>query len=98
MVTLSQRLELKKGTTITVCVQGGCEIILLDLENYQKMKISTNYVYIGGYFKYTPARLSVPTTQEWYLVVNSAVAPYGAELSIDISNQIVATEELDLSD
>ena len=93
MIKLNQRLELIKGATITVCAQGGCELILLDSENYKKMRNNMTYVYIGGSFKYTPARLSVPASQEWYLVVNSALDPDRAEISIDITNQNVATNE-----
>lgn len=61
----------KKGTTLEVTLRGSAaNVRLLDSSNFRKYKAGRQHRYYGGLAKRSPARLVVPRSGHWHVVVD----------------------------
>lgn len=63
---------LKQNDTVKVIIEGTeCNVILLNSVNFSNYKNGRKFQYYGGHCKHSPAIITVPHYDHWYLVVDS---------------------------
>lgn len=62
--------RLSKGQIVQVNLTSGANVRLLDSSNFNSYKNGKAHKYIGGLAKRTPVNLSVPSSGQWYVVVD----------------------------
>jgi hypothetical protein len=63
--------EQPKGTRLVAHLRGSAaNVIVLDPLNFDRYRSGQPFVYTGGLYTRTPARLQLPEDGHWYLVVD----------------------------
>ena len=62
--------HVNKGSLIKVSLSNQANVLLLDNSNYQKYRRGEKHRYYGGWFKTTPACITIPASGHWHLVLN----------------------------
>lgn len=73
------------GSTVRVALTGNAaNVRLLDDHNLARYKRGDGYQCYGGHFRQSPARITVPSTGRWHVVVDLGgyVGRVGAEVSV----------------
>lgn len=59
------------GTTVSVRLNGGpANVILLDTVNFDLYRTGGTFSYIGGHCRRPTARLTIPKSGRWYVVID----------------------------
>lgn len=58
------------GDTVLVTLDKQANVRLLDSANFQRYRRRERYSYHGGLAKVSPARIKVPSTGQWHVVVD----------------------------
>ena len=59
------------GEIIEVTLSGNAaNVFLVDSSNFSSYKAGRSYRYFGGHAKSSPVRLQVPSSDQWYLVID----------------------------
>lgn len=75
--------NLSKGDVVLVQCSHQCNIFLLDDRNFAAYRQRQKCSYFGGFFKLFPARLAVPASGHWNVVID--LAGRQAEITHSIS-------------
>lgn len=67
---LHDRQFLSAGDIAVLNCDTQCNFMLLDDSNFSRYKMGSSYEYYGGFFQYFPARITVPRTTAWNVVVD----------------------------
>jgi len=67
---LHKREHLNSGSIVEVDCSHQCNIILMDDNNFSKYKSGQEFRHFGGHFKKFPARIQVPSTGYWNVVLD----------------------------
>ncbi|PES99223.1 hypothetical protein CN491_02620 [Bacillus cereus] len=62
--------QLNAGDIVSVTLDSEANVLLLDSSNYSRFKRGQRYNYFGGLAKSSPARIKVPRSGLWYIVIN----------------------------
>jgi hypothetical protein len=49
---------------------SSANVILVDSLNFDRYRLGRPFLYEGGFFTRTPARLQIPWTGHWYLIID----------------------------
>lgn len=60
----------KKGATVVVALASQCNVRLMTKSNYNSFKAGRRATFYGGSYRKTPARLTVPSSGHWVVVVD----------------------------
>ena len=61
----------RQGSVVEVTLSGNAtNVQLLDSANLQNYKAGRQYQYYGGHFTRSPARIPIPCSGTWYVVVD----------------------------
>ena len=69
---LHKREHLDSGDIVQVDCSHQCNIIVLDDTNYRAYKAGRGFKSCGGFYKKFPARIVVPSTGHWNVVLDLA--------------------------
>lgn len=81
--------EQEAGTTVTVrWSSASADVLLLDPVSFSKYSRSRNLAFRGGGGRYSrsPARLSIPETGRWYVVVDFHGYGDKAKATVEVVN------------
>ncbi len=67
---LHKREHLNSGCIVEVDCSHQCNVILMDDHNFSKYKSGQSFHHHGGHFKMFPARVQVPSTGFWNVVLD----------------------------
>ena len=68
---LKTEVSADRGDVVEVTLSGNAaNVKLLDASNFASYQRGQAHRYYGGFFTSSPARISVPTTGHWYVVVD----------------------------
>ncbi|MEN2467228.1 DUF1883 domain-containing protein [Ornithinibacillus sp. JPR2-1] len=76
--------QLNQGDVVSVQLDKQANVLLLDPLNYSKFRNGKQYKYYGGLAKVSPARITVPYTGTWYIVINLGGANGTVRYSVEI--------------
>jgi hypothetical protein len=63
--------ERPEGTWVVAHLHGSsANVILLDPVNFDRYRLGLPFLYAGGLWARTPARLRIPRDGHWYLVID----------------------------
>jgi hypothetical protein len=63
---------LKQNDIVEAIIEGTeCNVILLNSVNFSNYKNNREYHYYGGHCKQSPAVITIPHYDYWYLVIDS---------------------------
>ena len=63
---------LKQNDIVKAIIKGTeCNVILLNSINFSNYKSGRKFEYYGGHYDHSPAVITVPHYDHWYLVVDS---------------------------
>ena len=63
---------LKQNDIVEAIIEGTeCNVILLNSVNFSNYKNNREYHYYGGHCKQSPAVITIPHDDHWYLVIDS---------------------------
>ena len=72
-----------QGSIAVVTLRGTeANVQLLDSANYQNYKAGRQFRYYGGHYKQSPARISIPHSGMWYVVVD--MGGYAGRVNADV--------------
>lgn len=77
-----------RAGSVAIVELAGTEanVLLLDDANFAQYQRGGRYEYFGGHFTRSPARISVPTTRHWQVVVDLG----GAVGNVNATVRVVA--------
>lgn len=75
--------NLAKGDVVVVQCSHQCNVFLLDDQNFNLYRQRQKCTYYGGFFKAFPAKLGVPASGHWNVVID--LAGRQAEITHSIS-------------
>ena len=93
---VSKRIELDhlhypfsafRGDVLEVRLDRPANVILLDDMNYIRYRIGRGFHYLGGFVEGSPARLSIPLSGEWHLVIDQGGYPTGLQVAVRLIRQ-----------
>ncbi|MBL0371063.1 DUF1883 domain-containing protein [Rhizobium sp. KVB221] len=64
--------NLAKGDIVVVQCSHQCNILLLDDANFALYRKRQKHTYFGGHYTHFPAKLAVPATGHWNVVIDLA--------------------------
>lgn len=67
---LHKREHLNGGDVVVVNCSHQCNIILMDDSNFANYKSGRSFRHFGGFYKMFPAKLPVPSTGYWNVVLD----------------------------
>jgi len=70
MSHLHKREYLEKGDIVEVDCSHQCNVLVLDDTNYRAYKTGRRFRHYGGFYKQLPARIGVPSTGYWNVVLD----------------------------
>lgn len=70
MQHLHKREYLNKGDIVEVNCSHQCNILLMDDANYTSYKTGRSFHHYGGFYNMLPARIVVPETGNWNVVLD----------------------------
>ncbi|HUF99820.1 MAG TPA: DUF1883 domain-containing protein, partial [Ilumatobacter sp.] len=59
-----------RGDVVEVSLSSGANVRLLSSTNFQNYRAGRRYQFSGGLAKQSPARIQIPSTGHWYVVVD----------------------------
>jgi hypothetical protein len=66
----SERRQLSQGDMIVVECDRQCNVRLLDDYNFEQFQKGRQHRYYGGFYRMFPARLVVPKSGHWNIVID----------------------------
>jgi hypothetical protein len=73
---LQAELDAAEGNVVEVTLSGSAaNVMLMDRPNFVRYRAGQGYSYFGGHFDHSPARVVVPRTGRWHLIVDLGGAP-----------------------
>lgn len=75
MAAAHSREHLSAGDVVVVNCTHQCNVMVFDDHNYRVYQSGGRAKYYGGFYTHLPARISVPTSGQWNVVLE---APHGA--------------------
>lgn len=85
MSFLHKREHLNGGDVVVVNCSHQCNVLLLDDSNFSRYQHGDGYDYFGGHYTRLPARIGVPHSGEWNIVLDLG----GGSASIKHSIQVL---------
>ena len=67
---LHQREHLKAGEVVVLQCDTQCNFMLIDDSNFGSYQRGGRFAYYGGHFKYFPAKVVVPNSGYWNIVID----------------------------
>jgi hypothetical protein len=64
------REELKQGDVVVVDCDQQCNVRLADDQNFENLKHGLQHKYYGGFYRILPARIVVPKTGYWNVILD----------------------------
>ena len=83
---IHQRRYLEKDEVVQVDCDTQCNLMLLSDADYRAYQQLRRFKYIGGTFRHFPARVTVPASGEWNIIIDLA----GAKKEIQYNITIIA--------
>ena len=80
---IHQRRHLKKGDIVQLDCDTQCNFMLLTDADYAAYQQVRRFSYCGGTFKHFPARIAVPESGDWNIIIDLAGA--NAEIQYNIT-------------
>jgi hypothetical protein len=62
--------QCRRGDVVEVTLNRGANVRLLDTNNFNKYRRGQKHTYYGGLAKRSPARVTIPRSGHWYVVVD----------------------------
>ena len=84
MSFIHQRRHLAKGAIVQLDCDTQCNFMLLTDGDYAAYQQVRRFKYCGGTFKRFPARITVPETGDWNIIIDLAGAKGDIEYNISI--------------
>ena len=81
---IHQRRFLNKGAIVQLDCDTQCNFMLLSDAGYAAYQQVRRFKYYGGTFKHFPARITVPETGDWNIVIDLAGAKSEIQYNITI--------------
>lgn len=81
---IHQRRELKKGDIVQLDCDTQCNFMLLSDRDYAAYQQVRRFKYHGGTFKRFPARITVPETGPWNIIIDLAGAKSEIQYNITV--------------
>jgi hypothetical protein len=81
---IHQRRELKKGDVVQLDCDTQCNFMLLSDRDYAAYQQVRRFKYHGGTFKRFPARITVPETGPWNIIIDLAGAKSEIQYNITV--------------
>jgi hypothetical protein len=81
---IHQRRHLNKGETVQLDCDTQCNFMLLTDADYRAYQRVQRFNYCGGTFKRFPARITVPETGDWNIIIDLAGASGEIQYNITI--------------
>ena len=81
---LHQRRELKKGDIVQLDCDTQCNFMLLTDRDYSAYQQVRRFEYLGGTFKRFPARITVPESGPWNIIIDLASATGEIQYNITV--------------
>ena len=81
---IHQRRTLNKGDIVQLDCDAQCNFMLLSDADYAAYQQVRRFAYCGGTFKHFPARITVPETGDWHIIIDLAGAKGEIEYNITI--------------
>ena len=81
---IHQRRHLNKGEIVQVDCDTQCNFMLLTDADYAAYQQVRRFSYCGGTFKRFPARITVPETGDWNIIIDLAGAKEEIQYNITI--------------
>jgi hypothetical protein len=66
----SEQRQLNQGDMVIVECDRQCNIRLVDDNNFEKLRNGNQHKYYGGFYRIFPARLVVPRSGHWNVVID----------------------------
>ena len=85
MKFIHSREYLKAGDIVVLKCDTQCNFSIMDDSNFASFKSGGSHRYYGGHFKAFPAKISVPNTGNWNIVLDLA----GGSASIKYSFTVI---------
>ena len=79
-----QRRYLNKGEIVQLDCTEQCNFMLLNDANYAAYRNVRRFHYLGGTFKRFPARITVPESGDWNIIIDLAGATAEVQYNITI--------------
>lgn len=70
MQHLHKREHLEEGDIVVVNCSHRCNVMVMDDSNYRSYQTGSRFTHYGGHFKRLPARIPVPSTGYWNVVLD----------------------------
>jgi curved DNA-binding protein CbpA len=93
---ISNRIELDhlhypfsafRGDILEVMLDRPANVILLDSINYARYRYGISFHYLGGFVEGSPARLSIPLSGEWHLVIDQGGYPAALRVAVRLIHE-----------
>ncbi|EFE96628.1 DUF1883 domain-containing protein [Serratia odorifera] len=86
MSHIHSREHMDAGSVVSVQCSHQINVLLMDDSNYSAYKSGRNARYYGGFYKQFPARISVPHSGNWNVVL---ALPPGHRANIQYSINVI---------
>lgn len=67
---LHSREQMSSGQIVEVDCSHQCNVRLMTDSNFQNYKHGNRFEYLGGHYQKLPARIQVPSTGNWNIVLD----------------------------
>ena len=84
MSFLHSREYLNVGDIVEVDCSHQCNVMLLDDSNFRHYQNNDNFSYYGGFCEKFPARIGVPSSGNWNIVIDLGGGTANIRYSINI--------------
>lgn len=69
MEHIHSEFNAQAGAVVSVALDRRADVLLLDPVNYMSFRLGSSFQYLGGEAVRSPARISVPHTGHWHVVL-----------------------------
>jgi curved DNA-binding protein CbpA len=76
-----------RGDRLEVELDRPANVILLDGLNYNRYRIGTGFHYLGGFSQGSPARLLIPVSGDWHLVIDQGGYPAALRAAVRLMHE-----------
>ncbi len=88
--------EQPRGTTVSVNLTGtAANVILLDRVNFARYRAHQPFLYTGGLQVATPAQLTVPRDDHWFVILDLGGYSGRTHATVEILTPVAAAAERD---
>ena len=70
MTFLHAREHLSDGDIVVVQSDTQCNVMVMDDTNFRAYRSGGQFTYFGGFYTHFPARIAVPTADNWNTVLS----------------------------